>query len=146
LKLLLGLFVGDGIVPLLQRLPKSLLGIMVFAAGVELAKVGQTVNEGRGIWEQAEDDNEGGRPAGKALQSVEEENSHRYMVMLITAAGCLAFKNDAVGFFAGLLWHWGLRAPGLYKKLREGRGSIKLHRDGHHEHGEGLLDLRQDED
>lgn len=146
-KLLLGLFVGDGIVPLLQRLPKSLLGIMVFAAGVELAKVGQTVNEGKGIWEQAEEDNEDGRRVAKRRKSEEEENRDRYMVMLITAAGCLAFKNDAVGFFAGLLWHWGLKAPELYGMLRHGRGSIKLRQDdgaGDHLH-EGLLSLRQED-
>ncbi|KAK5164872.1 uncharacterized protein LTR77_009536 [Saxophila tyrrhenica] len=145
-KLVLGLFVGDGIVPLLQRFPKSLLGIMVFAAGVELAKVGQTVNDGRGVWELAEEDNEDRRVGGKTRKSRDDEIKDRYMVMLITAAGCLAFKNDAVGFFAGLLWHWGLKAPELYERLKNGRGSIKLRHDTHRaEQGEGLLDLRQDD-
>ncbi|KAK3054521.1 hypothetical protein LTR09_004250 [Extremus antarcticus] len=145
IKLLLGLCVGDGIIPLLQRLPKSLLGIMVLAAGVELAKVGQTVNESPGVWELAEEDNEDGRPAGKARKGKEEESRDRYMVMLITAAGCLAFKNDAIGFFAGLLWHWGLRAPELYDRLTSGRVTIKLRQDTRVEQGEGLLDLRQDD-
>ena len=143
-KLILGLSVGDGIVPLLQRLPKSLLGIMVFAAGVELAKVGQSVNEGSGIWEQAEEDNEDGRQVRKIRKSPDDENRERYMVMLITAAGCLAFKNDAVGFFAGLLWHWGLKAPELYERMKHGRGSIKLRQEDSHE-GEGMLNLRQED-
>ena len=143
-KFLLGLFVGDGIVPLLQRLPKSLLGIMVLAAGVELAKVGQTVTESRGLWEQAEQDNDDGQSASKSRQSFEQESSNRWMVMLITVAGCLAFKNDAVGFLAGLVWHWGLRLPSWVERFR--RGFTRLG-DGNHSQqgGEGLLSLRDDE-
>lgn len=144
-KLILGLFVGDGVVPLLQRLPKSLLGIMVFAAGVELAKVGQTVNEGRDAWSLAEEDNDEGRLPGRHRKSMEEENRERYMVMLITAAGCLAFKNDAAGFFAGLIWHWGLKAPELYENLRDGRGIIRLKHDRSRDQGEDLLSLRQED-
>ncbi|KAK3719207.1 hypothetical protein LTR37_004426 [Vermiconidia calcicola] len=144
-KLVLGLFVGGGIVPLLQRLPKSLLGIMVLAAGVELAKVGQTVNESQGVWEQVEADNLDGQSADKHRQSVEQEGKDRWMVMLITAAGCLAFKNDAVGFFAGLVWHWGLRIPEWFEKLRRRRGSIQLQPDRYTGQGEGLLGFRQDE-
>lgn len=117
IKLLLGLFVGDGIVPVLQRLPKSLLGIMVLAAGVELAKVGQSVGQVRGVWEQAEVDNDDGRSGG-VQRDPEQVAREEWMVMLVTAAGCLAFKNDAVGFIAGLVWHWGLRVPTLVDKLR----------------------------
>lgn len=144
-KLVLGLFVGDGIVPLLQRLPKSLLGIMVLAAGVELAKVGQTVNESQGVWEQVEADDLDGQSADKHRQSVEQEGKDRWMVMLITAAGCLAFKNDAVGFFAGLVWHWGLRIPEWFEMLRRRHGYIRLQPDGHTGQGEGLLGFRQNE-
>jgi hypothetical protein len=55
------------------------------------------------------------------------------MVMLVTAAGCLAFKNDAVGFLAGLCWHYGLLVPGW----AEGRmRSVRLERT---EEGTGLV-------
>lgn len=143
-KLILGLFVGDGIIPLLQRFPKSLLGIMVLAAGVELAKVGQTVGESRDLWEQAEEENEDGRPVDKSQQDLEQESKDRWMVMLITTAGCLAFKNDAVGFLAGLVWHWGLKAPALFERLRLGRSSVRLRRDDE-QHSEGLLSLDPEE-
>jgi xanthine/uracil permease len=139
-KFMLGLFVGNGIVPLLQRLPKSLLGIMVLAAGVELAKVGQTVNEGGDLWDQADENNADGQLAGKPQKSAEQRDRDRWMVMLITVAGCLAFKNDAVGFIAGLAWHWGLKSSEWYQRLRY--GSIKLRRDDHTHQGEGLLSLR----
>lgn len=144
-KLVLGLFVGEGIVPLLQRLPKSLLGIMVLAAGVELAKVGQAVGESRDLWQQAEEDNADGQSANKSQKNIEEESNHRWMVMLITVAGCLAFKNDAVGFIAGLVWHWALKAPGWYERLRRRRGTVRLPQNDHIEQGEGLLSLRQND-
>lgn len=142
IKLLLGLFVGDGIIPLLQRLPKSLLGIIVLAAGVELAKVGQSVGQVRGVWEQAEVDNDDLRPAGTSKQDLEQAAKDEWMVMLITAAGCLAFKNDAVGFIAGLVWHWGLRMPKLVERLRNGQGrGVKLPLGDRESEEEGLMNL-----
>jgi hypothetical protein len=142
IKLVLGLFVGDAIVPLLQRFPKGLLGIMVLAAGVELAKVGQSVGDARDLWERAEEDANGGDVRG-SKEAVEKERGERWMVMLITVAGCLAFKNDAVGFFAGLVWHWGLRVPDRIERTWYGRGSIRLQRDRDGEEG-GLLDRNTD--
>ncbi|KAK4539426.1 hypothetical protein LTR36_010947 [Oleoguttula mirabilis] len=141
-KLILGLFVGEAIVPLLQRFPKSLLGIMVLAAGVELAKVGQSVSDSKDVWEQAEEDNEDGRPAHKTRQQDERERGDKWMVMLITVAGCLAFKNDAIGFLAGLIWHWSLRLPSWIERMRH--GSIRLGRGRHAEQGSGLLDVNHD--
>ena len=143
IKFILGLFVGEAIIPLLQRFPKSLLGIMVLAAGVELAKVGQHVGESRDLWEQAEEDAEDDRPARRSREATEQESGDRWMVMLITVAGCLAFKNDAVGFLAGLLWHWGLRTPDLLQRFRDGRGSIHL-RQGDSEQGQTLLVWNED--
>lgn len=125
-KLILGLFVGDGIVPLLQRFPKALLGIMVLAAGVELAKVGQSVGENRDLWEQAENDGGNGEAAQRSKEDVEKESKNRWTVMLVTAAGCLAFKNDAVGFLAGLIWHWALCVPGLIERARNREGRIRV--------------------
>ncbi|KAG9630051.1 hypothetical protein KCV04_g10420, partial [Aureobasidium melanogenum] len=105
-KLILGLTAGESIIPLLQRFPKSLLGIMVLAAGVELAKVGQSLDDVRDAWEETEQENEDVN-ADKRRELNEQEKKNRWAVMLVTVAGCLAFKNDAVGFIAGMVWHWG---------------------------------------
>ncbi|KAI9663779.1 MAG: hypothetical protein M1821_007269 [Bathelium mastoideum] len=118
LKLLLGLFVGEGLVRLLQGFPKALLGIMVIAAGVELAKVGESLNAGaRDLWEDAEhsssQDDEESNSFGlkRARDPSEEERKERWMVMMMTIAGLLAFRNDAVGFIAGMLCHWTFHPP-----------------------------------
>ncbi|KAK4503420.1 hypothetical protein PRZ48_004335 [Zasmidium cellare] len=141
-KLVLGLFVGEAIIPILKNFPQGLLGMMVLAAGVELSKVGQSVAESRDLWEQAEDDNENGRRG--LAKATEQESKDRWMVMLITVAGCLAFKNDAVGFIAGLVWHWGLRAPELVERVRHGHGSVRLRQDDGPEQGESLLGVNHD--
>lgn len=113
-KLSLGLFVGDSIVSILRHFPKSLLAIMVIAAGVELAKVGESLNVGaRDLWEESTE----GRVA-KSLS--EQERKERWSVMLVTVAGLLAFRNDAVGFLAGLFWHWGLHVDEYWARLRRG--------------------------
>jgi MFS superfamily sulfate permease-like transporter len=136
-KLLLGLFAGEAVIPLLDKFPKSLLGVMVLAAGVELAKVGQSVSESRDLWEQAEEDIHDGRPVQETKKDLEQERKDRWIVMLITVAGCLAFKNDFVGFVAGLAWHWSLRLPAWVTKAR--RGSIRLGRERRAEDGAPLL-------
>jgi MFS superfamily sulfate permease-like transporter len=116
-KLILGLFVGEALVDLLREFPKSLLGIMVVAAGVELAKVGESLNAGaRDLWEEVSGDE--GR---KHRELSEEERRERWSVMLVTMAGLLAFRNDAVGFLAGLLWHWGLHAQDYIARWRVSR-------------------------
>jgi hypothetical protein len=103
---------------------------MVLAAGVELAKVGQSVGDTADLWarverEQAEsaEDEDGGRMREEKRAWVEKEGRERWMVMLVTAAGCLAFKNDAVGFLAGLCWHYGLLVPGWVEGRRR---SVRL--------------------
>lgn len=121
-KLLLGLFAGESVVPLLQRFPKSLLGVMVLAAGVELAKVGQSVGDSSDLWERAEREQaSNGHAREEKRATVEREVRERWMVMLVTTAGCLAFKNDAVGFVAGLCWHYGLKMPGWFQGVRGAR-------------------------
>ncbi|CZT25825.1 related to sulfate transporter [Ramularia collo-cygni] len=130
IKLLLGLFAGEAIIPLLQRFPKGLLGIMVLAAGVELAKVGQSVGDATDLWEQAEEDVNGTCIiTSEEKEAVEKERGERWIVMLITVAGCLAFKNDAVGFAAGLVWFWGLKTPALLERWYYGRGEISIGRE-----------------
>ncbi|KAG5992965.1 hypothetical protein E4U54_003498 [Claviceps lovelessii] len=116
-KLLTGLFFGETLIELLQSYPKSLLGIMVLAAGLELAKVGYSLNQGApDLWEPC---------AGERRARVvsDEERMQRWTVMLMTTAGILAFKNDAVGFVAGLLCHGTYR---LSEWVGQKRGSIRL--------------------
>ncbi|OQO15259.1 hypothetical protein B0A48_00642 [Cryoendolithus antarcticus] len=97
-KIILGLFAGNAIVPLLQHFPKSILGVMVIAAGVELAKVGQGASDTSDLWEQAERQSSDGSPAEETKVIIQKQGNNRYMVMLVTVAGCLACKNDAIGF------------------------------------------------
>ncbi|KAJ2965977.1 hypothetical protein NUW58_g10783 [Xylaria curta] len=80
---------------------------MVIAAGLELARVGQSLNYGApDLWETSVEGDSSGR-LGKRRRSVsDEERAQRWNVMLITTAGILAFKNDAVGFIAGMLCHY----------------------------------------
>ncbi|KAH0292830.1 hypothetical protein M436DRAFT_60337 [Aureobasidium namibiae CBS 147.97] len=129
-KLILGLVAGEGIIPLLQRFPKSLLGIMVLAAGVELAKVGQSLDDVQDAWQETEQENDDAAAAAatdKRRQLNEQQKKDRWAVMLVTVAGCLALKNDAVGFIAGMVWHWGLKASEAVQQ-RQWTGQRRLTR------------------
>lgn len=120
IKLILGLFVGEPLVDLIRAFPKSLLGVMVIAAGVELAKVGESLNTGaRDLWEESSGDH--GEEGRKQKTLNEDERRARWSVMMVTVAGLLAFRNDAIGFLAGLLWHWGLHAHGFVVSWRASR-------------------------
>ena len=122
-KIVLGLLFGRTLVDLLKHYPKSLLGIMVVAAGLELAKVGSSLNDGAPDLQQAASSQDRGDSAlGSSLRKgelTEEDRAERWTVMLTTAGGILAFRNDAVGFLAGMLCHWAFR---LSKKVEQGRG------------------------
>lgn len=151
-KVILGILAGETIIPLLQRFPKALLGIMVAAAGVELAKVGQSLDETQDLWEEAEQDNDDAiQDIDKRRRLNEQDRRDRWAVMLITVAGCLAFKNDAVGFIAGMLWHWGLQLPKIAQQWRGDAGRrMRSHltaytdRQGSDEESEALLDRNHD--
>ncbi|KAG7414161.1 hypothetical protein DER46DRAFT_575751 [Fusarium sp. MPI-SDFR-AT-0072] len=104
-KLVLGLMFGETLVDLLKHYPKSLLGIMVIAAGLELAKVGNSLNQGASdLWNTA-----AGQGPRRQRDLSDDERLERWTVMLMTTAGILAFRNDAVGFFAGMLCHGAYR-------------------------------------
>ena len=90
-KLLLGLIFGDSLVAILHRFPTAFLTIMVIAAGLELASVGESLNTDR-----ARDFKENSQPRDEALEAVRKE---RWTVMLVTAGFLIAFKNDGIGFY-----------------------------------------------
>lgn len=123
-KIVLGLLFGDSLLGLLNHFPHSILGVMVAAAGLELAKVGQSLNHGaHDLWEEAAsegDDGDGNHHHHAHLGSLverfrrhkelsDEQRAERWMVMIVTAAGTLAFKSDFIGVVAGMLAH------GVYK-------------------------------
>ena len=142
IKFLLGILAfwkSETIVGLLSNIPKALLGILVLAAGVELAKVGESVNtdardlrvlDGEQTWD------------GKRLKEMgERERKERWMVMLVTVAALLTFKNDAVGFIAGLVWHWGFKAAKRVEEWNDRRTGRSFWRRVEHgpEESTGLL-------
>lgn len=148
LKLVLGVVTfwkSAPIVAILSNIPKSLLGVLVLAAGVELAKVGESVNtDARDLRVLDRDLSWDGK---RVKELGERERRERWMVMLVTVAAILAFRNDAVGFLIGLAWHWGFEAARRVEEWREGREGRLFWRGVEHEAQErrGLL-AREDAD
>ena len=114
-KIILGFLFGETLVGLLRDYPKGLLGVMVLAAGLELVKVGEGLNHGaRDLWEVSETSgpevNQSNQEGLKQQRYLSDgERKERWMVMFMTIGGLLAFKNDAVGFIAGMLCHFTYR-------------------------------------
>ena len=132
-KLVLGLLFGESLVDLLRRFPNALLAVMIVAAGLELAGVGESLNTARardiGKDESSLSMNDtlpSDRLVVKRLD--EAERKRRWTVMLVTAGLLLAFKNDAIGFMAGMFCHWSYEMPMIFDRLRHGgrRGRITL--------------------
>ncbi|RYP69496.1 hypothetical protein DL770_008226 [Monosporascus sp. CRB-9-2] len=123
LKMALGVALdGDGegtLLGLLRAFPHGLLGVMVVAAGLELAAVGRDLNHGASdLWESSVESR-----GVKRLRVVShEERAERWTVMLMTTAGILAFNNTAVGFAAGLLCHWAYAIAGAIGRRRRAGG------------------------
>ncbi|KAF7543866.1 hypothetical protein G7046_g9914 [Stylonectria norvegica] len=131
-KILLGLVFGETLVDLLAHYPKSLLGIMVLAAGLELAKVGQSLNQGApDLWDQTAAQQDFDQSLGRLRRHrdlSDEERLERWTVMLTTTAGILAFRNDAVGFSAGMLCHGAYRLSERLVEWKSRRGGILTER------------------
>lgn len=130
-KILLGLVFGETLVNLLSYYPKSLLGIMVFAAGLELAKVGHSLNKGApDLWQTAAEQEYDGSSAGarRHRHLSDEERLERWTVMLTTTAGILAFRNDAVGFLAGMLCHGAYKLSQYLAEWKTRRNSLLTER------------------
>ncbi|KAL9086651.1 MAG: hypothetical protein Q9159_004060 [Coniocarpon cinnabarinum] len=115
-KLVAGLFLEDQwLVDILRSFPKAFLGVMVVAAGIELAGVGASLNSSaRDLCVDAGDQHD-----GKSLRKPNDtEAKQRWTTMMFTVAGVLAFKNDAVGFIAGLACHASFQATLWYREWR----------------------------
>ena len=121
LKLLLGLFTSEIALAIFNGIPNVLLCVLVVAAGLELVGVGESLNTAR-----ARDLGGMGEEGGKGGVVTEDERKRRWAVMFMTAAGILAFRNDAVGFMVGMLCHWSFRAQDWLEERRAGEGRIRL--------------------
>ncbi|PGH01544.1 hypothetical protein AJ79_07892 [Helicocarpus griseus UAMH5409] len=126
-KMAVGLFFGNTLVGLLGRFPKSLLGVMVIAAGLELAGVGESLNTER-AWDLQGRLTGGLEEEGSGTVLTEEKRKQRWTVMLVTVGMLVAFKNDGVGFLAGMACHWTYMIPGFVERVREKyeEGRIRL--------------------
>ncbi|KAK4199192.1 hypothetical protein QBC40DRAFT_176967 [Triangularia verruculosa] len=90
---------GEGLERLLKTFPEGVLGVMLAAAGVELAGKGLDLSRG-------EDQGEDGLNA-----------EERLVITLMTAAGMVATKNAAIGFLIGGLCY------GCYRLKNRGEES-----------------------
>ncbi|KAH7383366.1 hypothetical protein BKA66DRAFT_95462 [Pyrenochaeta sp. MPI-SDFR-AT-0127] len=141
-KLLLGLIAywrSDTIIRVLSNIPKSLLGVLVLAAGIELAKVGESVNTNARDLRVLDRDLSWD---GKRVKDVDEKTKkERWTVMLVTIAVLLTFKNDAMGFMAGLVWHHGFQGARRVESWRDGQVGRPFWRRFEHRRSEsaGLL-------
>jgi Molybdate transporter of MFS superfamily len=126
LKVIIGLVFGETLIALLKRFPSALLGVMVIAAGLELASVGESLNTtdardiGRTLSSTSGD--------GASLSFSGDERKKRWTVMMVTMGMLIAFRNDAIGFAAGMLCHRSYELPRLLKRFSERRrqGRIRL--------------------
>lgn len=133
LKLLVGVLFGESLTDLLHRFPLALLSVMIIAAGLELASVGESLNTRRARDLPKEDNNhnhnnnDGGGTTGntpilrRRAELTDEERKRRWTVMLVTAGLLVAFKNDAIGFLAGMCCHWSYTLPERLARKRTHR-------------------------
>ncbi|PLB45820.1 putative sulfate transporter [Aspergillus steynii IBT 23096] len=131
LKLIIGVFFGESLVNLLKQFPSAMLGVMVIAAGLELASVGESLNTtgARDIGKTFH-----GLLGGEAMQEVspmlsDVDRKRRWTVMLVTVGLLVGFRNDAIGFLAGMLCHWIYEIPVVIEEVKrrwQGRRSVRL--------------------
>ena len=132
-KLVLGIFASNITLHIFINFPSVLLCILVIAAGLELIKIGESLNTAG-----ARDFNPRDR-ASSAEQAMhnededkivsdltEQERKRRWAVMFMTVAGILAFKNDAIGFSAGMLCHWSFQWQEILEERRSRRGGYTI--------------------
>jgi MFS superfamily sulfate permease-like transporter len=114
LKMVVGLLFGESLTDLLHKFPLALLSVMIIAAGLELASVGESLNTSRArdLVKESPDHNTG------TVEITDEQKKQRWTVMLVTAGLLVACKNDAIGFLAGMCCHWSYQLPRYMTKLR----------------------------
>lgn len=118
-KLVVGLLLGESLVSLLDRFPTALLTVMVIAAGMELAQVGQSLNTSKARDVETELD--------------EAERHRRWTIMLMTVGMLLAFKNVGLGFLAGMLCHWATSFVGTSREYEQRHSRRRLDDSTSHE-------------
>ena len=133
-KLLLGFFASDIAMHVFVGFPSVLLCILVIAAGLELVKVGESLNtagardlsrfNGASSGEQEMNDDIDDNK--RARDMTEEERKRRWAVMFMTVAGILAFKNDAIGFMAGILCHCSFQWQDAWEEQVSRRGGYTM--------------------
>lgn len=148
-KLLVGLIFGESLVDLLEKFPVSLLAVMVIAAGLELASVGESLNTARARDIQKTDNSdghtEGVMRSGISEQDMSEsERKRRWSVMIVTIAGLIALKNDAIGFIAGMLCHWSYKLPELWSSWHDQRNRARRSSQSGFGNNEPLLPQREE--
>jgi hypothetical protein len=146
IKFLLGVVAfwkSQPIVSILSGIPKSLLGVLVIAAGVELAKVGESINtDARDLRVLDKDQSWDGK---RVKELDERDKKERWMAMLVTIAALLTFKNDAVGFITGLVWHWGFKLARRIEEHRDNQAGRPLWRRFEHRPSESTSLLSHEE-
>ncbi|KAJ2964230.1 hypothetical protein NQZ79_g807 [Umbelopsis isabellina] len=81
-KLFLGIVFGSSLVGLLKLFPTSILSVMLFVSGLELAMAARSVLD------------------NAADSRIKYEN---FLVMLVTTGSLVAFSNDGIGFLTGMV-------------------------------------------
>ncbi|KAK0517398.1 hypothetical protein JMJ35_000553 [Cladonia borealis] len=132
-KLVLGLFASEIALHIFIKFPSVLLCILVIAAGLELVKVGESLNTAgvrnlnpldRASSVEQDTHNE---DEDKIITGLtERERKRRWAVMFTTVAGILAFRNDAIGFSAGMLCHWSFHWQDILEERTSRRGGYTM--------------------
>lgn len=126
LKLIIGVLFGEDLIKLLKRFPAAFLGVMVIAAGLELASVGESLNTSGA--RDLDQTGMGDAEHSQGLVLSDEDRKRRWTVMMMTVGLLVGFKNDGIGFIAGMLCHWSYELPSWYEKCRGrwSRGRLRL--------------------
>ncbi|KPI40340.1 Molybdate transporter 1 [Cyphellophora attinorum] len=103
------------------QFPISILTVMIIAAGLELASVGESLNTDKAKDLQQKD----GSHSGQRVSLTDQQKQQRWTVMLVTAGVLVAFKNDGIGFIAGLICHWSQRLEAQVRRKRNKSDSAR---------------------